>query len=64
MKNNKLVFAEMILFIGSVLTFRSLWMLLDKISFTHETWALWLLLFLGGIVTVVALSWIAKQGKR
>lgn len=64
MKNNKLVFAEMILFIGSVLTFRSLWMLLDKISFTHETRTLWLLLLLGGVITVLALSWIAKQGKK
>jgi len=64
MKDYKLVFAEMILFIGSVLTFRSLWMLLDKISFTHETWALWLLLLVGGIITVIALSWIAKQGKK
>jgi hypothetical protein len=64
MKSNKLVFAEMILIIGSVLIFRSLWMLLDKISFTHETPVLWLSLFLGGIVTVLTLSWIAKQGKK
>jgi hypothetical protein len=64
MKGYKLVFAEMILFMGSVLAFRSMWMLLDKISFTHETRTLWLLLFLGGILTVIALSWIAKQGKK
>jgi len=64
MKSNKLVFAEMTLIIGSVLIFRSLWMLLDKISFTHETRALWFLLFLGSIITVLTLSWIAKQGKK
>jgi hypothetical protein len=63
MKSNKLVFAEMTLIIGSVLIFRSLWMLLDKISFTNETRALWLLLFLGGFITFLTLSWIAKQGK-
>lgn len=64
MKSNKLVFAEMTLIIGSVFIFRSLWMLLDKISFTHETRVLWLLLFLGGIITVLTLSWIAKQDKK
>jgi len=64
MKNKKLVFSEMALILASVLIFRSLWMLLDKISFTHETPALWLALFLGGIITVLTLSWIAKQGKK
>jgi hypothetical protein len=64
MKNKKLVFSEMALIIASVLIFRSLWMLLDKISFTHETPALWLSLFLGVIITVLTLSWITQQGKK
>ncbi len=64
MKINKLVFAEMTLIIGGVFIFRSLWMLLDKISFTHETRVLWLLLFLGCIITFLTLSWIAKQDKK
>ncbi len=64
MKNKKLVFSEMALIIASVLIFRSLWMLLDKISFTHETPALWLSLFLGCIITILTLNWIAKQGKK
>jgi hypothetical protein len=64
MKNKKLVFSEMALIIASVLIFRSLWVLLDKLSFTHETPVLWLSLFLGGIITVLTLSWIAKQGKK
>jgi hypothetical protein len=64
MKNKKLVFSEMALIIASVLIFRSLWMLLDKLSFTHETPALWLSLFLGSIITVLTLSWIAKQSKK
>jgi len=61
MKNKKLVFSEMALIIASVLIFRSLWMLLDKISLAHETPVLWLSLFLGVIITVLTLNWITQQ---
>ena len=64
MKNKTLVFSEVALIVASVLIFRSLWLLLDKISIMNETWMLWLTLFLGGIITFLALSWIAKQGKE
>jgi len=64
MENRKLVFAEMALIVASVLIFRSLWMLLDKVPFTHEPPALWLSLFLGSIITILTLNWIAKQGKN
>ena len=64
MKNKTLVFSEVALIVASVLIFRSLWLLLDKISLMNETLMLWLTLFLGGIFTFLALSWIAKQGKE
>jgi len=64
MQNKTLVFSEVALIVASVLIFRSLWLLLDKISIMNETRMLWLTLFLGGIITFLALSWIAKQGKE
>lgn len=64
MKKKTLLFSEMALIVASVLIFRSLWLLLDKISIMNETRILWLTLFLGGIITFLALSWIAKQGKE
>jgi hypothetical protein len=63
-KKKTLLFSEMALIVASVLIFRSLWLLLDKISIMNETRILWLTLFLGGIITFLALSWIAKQGKE
>ncbi len=64
MKNKMLVLWEMVLIIASVLIFRSLWLLLDQIPIMNETRMLWLTLFLGGIITALALNWIAKQGKE
>ena len=64
MKNKMLVTAEVAVLIASVLVFRSLWLLLDQLPIMNETGMLWLTLFLGGIITVLALSWIAKQGKE
>ena len=64
MQNKTLVFSEVALIVASVLIFRSLWLLLDKISIMNETQMLWLTLFLGGIITFLALTWIAKQGKE
>jgi len=64
MRNKTLVLSEVALIGASVLIFRSLWLLLDKISIMNETRMLWLTLFLGGIITFLALSWIAKQGKE
>lgn len=64
MKNKMLVTSEVAVLIASVLVFRSLWLLLDKVPIMNETGMLWLTLFLGGIITVLALSWIAKQGKE
>jgi len=64
MKSKMLVISEVALIIASVFVFRSLWLLLDKISIMNETRMLWLTLFLGGIITALVLSWIAKQGKE
>ena len=64
MKNKMLVTSEVAVLIASVLVFRSLWLLLDQLPIMNETGMLWLTLFLGGIITVLALSWIAKQGKE
>ena len=64
MKNKMLVTSEVAVLIASVLVFRSLWLLLDQQPIMKETGMLWLTLFLGGIITVLALSWIAKQGKE
>jgi hypothetical protein len=59
-----LVTSEVAVLIASVLVFRSLWLLFDRVPIMNETGMLWLTLFSGGIIAVLALSWIAKQGKE
>lgn len=64
MKTTMLVTSEVAVLIASVLVFRSLWLLFDRVPIMNETGMLWLTLFSGGIIAVLALSWIAKQGKE
>ncbi len=64
MKTTMLVTSEVAVLIASVLVFRSLWLLFDRVPIMNETGMLWMTLFSGGIIAVLALSWIAKQGKE
>jgi len=47
MKKSKHVFWESILIIASVLVFRSLWLLMDEVSFLSESLVLFILLIIG-----------------
>ncbi|MBU0534068.1 MAG: hypothetical protein KJ887_04665 [Candidatus Omnitrophica bacterium] len=64
MTHKKLILAEVALILVSVLIFRSLWMLLDKIPLMNKESTLWLSLFFGGLVTVFILYYIAKQDRK
>ena len=56
MKNSRhLVFWEMALLVASVLVFRGLWLLLDRIEWMNQIAGLWTSLTAGLIVVVVAL---------
>jgi hypothetical protein len=60
--NTKLLFAEICLLIASVLIFRSLWLLLDRVPFFQETLALVLMFGLGLAITIPAMRYIIKKG--
>ena len=56
MKNSRhLVFWELTLLVASVLVFRGLWLLLDRIEWMNQIAGLWTSLTAGLIVVVVAL---------
>ena len=56
MKNKShLVFWELVLILASVLVFRGLWLLLDKVEWMNHRAGLWASLAVGVIVCVVAL---------
>ena len=56
MKNKShLVFWELVLILASVLVFRGLWLLLDKVEWMNHLAGLWALLAVGVIVGLVAL---------
>jgi hypothetical protein len=63
MKEKKLIFAEIVLIIGSVFIFRSLWTLLDRMPLMNKDSVLWLFLLIGLAITVAALCYIAGQKK-
>ena len=56
MKNKShLVFWELVLILASVLVFRGLWLLLDKVEWMNRRAGLWAALAVGVIVGIVAL---------
>ena len=57
----KLLVAEIVLLIASVLIFRGLWMLLDMVSFMHGAPALAISLFLGIAVAIPAMRYIINK---
>lgn len=59
--NTKLLVAEICLLIASVLIFRSLWLLLDRVPFFQETLALVLMFILGLAITIPAMRYIIKK---
>ena len=63
MKDKKMILAEIVLIIGSVFIFRSLWTLLDRITLMNKDSVLWLFLLIGLAITVLALCYMARQKK-
>lgn len=61
-KNRNLLIAEIILIVASVLIFRSMWLLLDKVSFASRPDALVFGLVFGVAVTIPALRYVIRQG--
>lgn len=61
-KVKKLLTAEMALLISSVLIFRGLWHLMDKVPLLDEPWVLVIQVAAGVLVSVPALRAIIKQG--
>ncbi|MBN1445466.1 MAG: hypothetical protein JW957_05115 [Candidatus Omnitrophica bacterium] len=63
MKAKKLILAEMVLIIGSVFIFRSMWILLDRMPLMNKDSVLWLFLLIGLAISVWALCCMAGQKK-
>lgn len=63
MADKKLILFEIALIIASVFIFRSLWILLDRISWMNKDLVLWIFLLLGMIISFLTLSYMAKQKK-
>lgn len=61
--NKKLLLAELCLLIASVLIFRSLWLLLDRVPFFSDPIALLTMLGIGLGVTIPAMRYIIKKGR-
>jgi hypothetical protein len=61
--NTKLLFAEVCLLIASVLIWRSLWLLLDRVPFSQELFALVLMSILGLVMAIPAMRYIIKKGR-
>ena len=57
----KLILSEIALIFGSVLIFRSMWILLDRIPLMNNSLVLWISLVLGVIITILALFYISKK---
>ncbi|OHB59203.1 MAG: hypothetical protein A2167_07440 [Planctomycetes bacterium RBG_13_46_10] len=61
MISKKLILLEIALIFGSVLIFRSMWILLDRIPLMNNSLVLWISLVLGVIITILALFYISKK---
>lgn len=60
--NTKLLIAEVVLIIASVLIFRSLWLLFDMASIMHKESILILSFVLGIAVAIPALRYLIRKG--
>lgn len=61
---SKVVFLEFLLIFASVLVFRSIWMLLDRIPEMKNEFGLWASLILGTIVALIALLMINRYAEK
>jgi len=57
---SKIVFWEFLLIFASVLVFRSIWMLLDRIPEMKNEFGLWASLILGTVTALIAILMINK----
>lgn len=64
MRPLKIVVWEFLLLLASILVFRSIWTLLDRVSALTSDFGLWASLILGAIVTFVAIFMINKCAEK
>jgi hypothetical protein len=64
MRTLKIVVWEILLLLASVLVFRSVWTLLDRIPALTSDFGLWASLILGAIVTFMAIFMINKCAEK
>jgi len=64
MSRKKLICLEVILIFASVLIFRSLWTLMDRLPLMNNTFILFISLFMGIIATILAFHEILKKSKN
>jgi len=64
MRTLEIVIWEFLLLLASVLVFRSVWTLLDRISVMTNHFGLWASLILGTIVTFMAIFMINKCAEK
>ena len=62
-KTKKLLTVEIIFLLFSVLIFRSLWLLIDRVPLMHKSLALWISLIISVAVAIAALRYLIKYGK-
>lgn len=61
--HKRLLLAEVVMLLASVFIFRGLWTLLDRVSFMHTSFALWLSVIIGLVLTTLCLRYVLKHGK-
>lgn len=62
--DKKLLIAEIILLLASVLVFRSLWLLMDRLPILHEPSALIGSLVVAIAITIPALRYVIRHGRH
>jgi len=60
----KIVLWEFLLIFASVLVFRSIWMLLDRIPEMKNEFGLWASLILGTVIVFIAILMINKYSEK
>ena len=61
--NTRLLIAEVVLLLASVLVFRSLWLLIDTLPVMHEEWVLWLSLLFAIVITIPAMRYLIRHSR-
>ena len=64
MNMRRVLICELLLIIASVLIFRGLWMLMDKIKFMNSDWAMVGSLIVGVLVTIKVLVVLNEEMKK